>query len=72
MDYIEDKVLYTAVMFARSMIREGTPPQTAIYRAASYYQRNVSDVAHYVGQAAAEARHNRKRKRNDTNTGRDE
>jgi hypothetical protein len=69
MDYIEDKTLYKAVMFARSMIRKGTPPQTAIYRAANYYQRNVSDVAHFVGQVAAEARHSRKRKRNDTNTG---
>jgi hypothetical protein len=35
MDYIGDKTLYAAVMFALKMMREGTPP----------------DVARYTGQA---------------------
>ena len=53
MDFIQDKTLYKAVMFARFMIRKGTAPQMAIYRAAEYHNRNISDVAHYVGQAAS-------------------
>jgi len=50
MDYIADRSLYKAVMFARSMIRTGTRPNIANDRAGKYYQVSVSDVAHYVGQ----------------------
>lgn len=52
MDYIADRTLYAAVMFARRMIREGTPAGVANTRAARYYGYPVSHVAHYVGQAA--------------------
>jgi hypothetical protein len=51
MDYIPDKTLYKAVMFARRMMREGTPPGVANSRAAGYYRVNVSDVARHTGQA---------------------
>jgi hypothetical protein len=51
MNYIPDKQLYAAVMFARRMIREGTPPGVANTRAAGYYGVSIHDVARYVGQA---------------------
>jgi hypothetical protein len=50
MDYIPDRTLFNAVMFARRMIREGTPPGVANTRAADYYGVSVQDVAHYTGQ----------------------
>jgi hypothetical protein len=50
MDYIEDKELYKAVMFARKMIRQGKKPAIANSRAAQYYRLPVSDVAKYTGQ----------------------
>ena len=56
MDYIPDRTLFKAVMFARKMIREGTPAATANYRAANYYKVSVSDVAHYSGQAGGTSR----------------
>ena len=62
MDYIKDKALYKAVMFARLMIRKRTSPQTAIYRAAKHYNCNITDVAHYVGQAAAGVKHSRRKR----------
>lgn len=61
MDYIPDPMLYRAVMFARSMMREGTPPGVANSRAANYYGVPVGDVAHYTGQAGARARARRRR-----------
>lgn len=56
MDYIEDKRLYAAVMWSRKMIREGVPPGVANVRSAKYCGYPVSDVAHYVGQAAGTTR----------------
>lgn len=50
MDYIPDKRLYVAVMFALKMMREGTPPGVANTRAANHYGVAVQDVAHYTGQ----------------------
>lgn len=50
MDYIADKDLYRAVMFARKMISEGTAIGLAIYRAATYYGYDSSEVAKYIGQ----------------------
>jgi hypothetical protein len=52
MDFIPNKTLLSAVMFARRMIRQGTPPGLANYRAAKYYHVPVSSVAYYVGQVA--------------------
>jgi hypothetical protein len=56
MDYIPDKTLYAAVMFARKMIREGTAPGIANTRAAKYYKVSSKDVAHHVGQVASKVR----------------
>ena len=51
MDYIEDRDLYMAVMFARKMIRSRRLwAPLAIRKAARFYRVNTSDVAHYVGQ----------------------
>jgi hypothetical protein len=52
MDYIGNRDLFAAVMFSRKMIREGTDPWIANDRSARYYSVDVSDVAHYVAQAA--------------------
>jgi hypothetical protein len=60
MDYIPDRTLYAAVMFARKMIREGTPAGVANCRAANYYGVAVEDVAHYVGQAGGTYAHRRR------------
>lgn len=56
-DYIEDKSVFAAVSFARKMIRTGTSPGLANYRAARYYDVDVSTVARYVGQVASKKRH---------------
>ena len=52
MDFIPDKDLFAAVMFARKMIREGENPGKANYVAANYYGFSVEQVAHYTGQTA--------------------
>jgi hypothetical protein len=41
MDYIDDKQVFKAVMFARKMIREGTPPGAANKTAARYMAFNL-------------------------------
>lgn len=53
MDYISDKDVFKAVMFACKMIRNGTSPNNAIRKAANYYDVDMTDVAHYVGQRGA-------------------
>lgn len=50
MDYIPDKDMFKAVMWAVKMIRSGTSPSIAIRRAAYHYDVDMADVAHYVGQ----------------------
>lgn len=50
MEYIADKDLYRAVMFAAKMVREGEYKGLAIKKAAYYYQVSMADVAHYLGQ----------------------
>jgi hypothetical protein len=62
MDYIPDKRLYAAVMFALKMMREGTPPAVANARAAGYYHFPVTDVAHYTGQAGGTCAQRRRRR----------
>jgi hypothetical protein len=52
MDYISNKQLFKAVMFARSMMRKGTSPARANHVAASYYGFSTEQVAHYTGQCA--------------------
>ena len=61
MDFIDDKNLFAAVMFARRMIREGTSAGIANSRAAKYYAVSISDVARYVGQAGGTCRQRRRR-----------
>jgi hypothetical protein len=61
-DYIPDRTLFKAVMFALRMMREGTPPAVANTRAAGYYGVAVSDVAHYTGQAGAAGSRRRNRR----------
>lgn len=56
MDYIPDKRIYKAVMFARKMTREGTRPQIAIARAAKFYDADPSDIASYMGQVGGRKR----------------
>ena len=50
MDYIPDKDLYKAVMYARDMIHDRTQPSIAIRKAAFAYKVDMSDVAKYIGQ----------------------
>ena len=50
MDYIADKNLYKAVMWARKMRREGKPARDAIRIAARYYRVSDKDIAYYMGQ----------------------
>lgn len=61
MDWIPDKDIFRAVMFARQMIREGTYPGRAVKIAANYYKVVSGDVAHYVGQAAGTFKGRRKK-----------
>lgn len=56
MDYISDKNTYRAVMFARKMYREGRSAENAIRIASRYYDVDMSDVAHYMGQVAGRKR----------------
>jgi hypothetical protein len=65
MDYIEDKELYKAVMFARRMIRQGTKPPIANSRAAKYYAVPVGDVARYTGQTGGRLAAEQKRRSGD-------
>lgn len=60
MDYIADKTLYKAVMFARKMTREGRSPSNAIRVASRYYDVDMSDVAHYMGQVGSRIAHEHK------------
>lgn len=65
MDYIPNKTLFKAVMFSRDMMRRGTRPTVANYRAAQYYRVSVTDVAKFTGQVASRVK-DRKRKRRET------
>lgn len=63
MNFIPDKALYAAVMFARMMIREKqVAPAKAIFRAAEYYEVDQADVAHYVGKVANAVKNSYSRK----------
>lgn len=60
-DYIPDKSLFAAVIFARRMMREGTPPAIANTRAADYYGVAVQDVAHHTGQVGGRSARRKRR-----------
>lgn len=63
MDYIPDKNLFKAVMFARDMIRNGTSPGMANAIAARHYRYRVGEVARYVGQVGGTIVQRGRRKR---------
>jgi hypothetical protein len=52
MDYIPNKQLFAAVMFARNMMRDGQYPWVANKVAARYYGFKTTAVAQYTGQVA--------------------
>lgn len=56
MDYIPDKDVYKAVMFARKMRRDGRTAENAIRIASRYYDVDMSDVAKYMGQVGGRKR----------------
>lgn len=60
MDYIDDKNLYRAVMFACKMIRNGDSYTRAIGVASNYYKVNPNDVRHFVSQRSARTQANRR------------
>lgn len=60
MDYIADKDLYKAVMFACKMIKEGTGYHQAIRTASRYYDVDMDDVRHYVSQRGSRMQKERK------------
>jgi hypothetical protein len=51
-DRIDDVTLFKAVCFAITMMRQGTTPNIANARAASYYKVSTTDVAFYAAQHA--------------------
>lgn len=59
MPEIEDKNLREAVLTACEGIREGENPRLAIWKAASDYGYDTSEVARYVGKAGANAKKER-------------
>ena len=49
MDYIPDKDVYKAVMYATKLLKYGKSAPQAIRIAAYTYQVDTKDVAHYLG-----------------------
>lgn len=60
MDYIPDKDVYKAVMFARSLHRKGKSMSVSIRLASNYYDVDMSDVSKYVGQSGGRKRTERR------------
>lgn len=60
MDYIEDKDVFRAVMFAAKLIRDGRSANNAVRIASRYYDVDMSDVAHYLGQRGARRRNEKR------------
>ena len=56
MDFISNKDVYKAVMFARKLRRDGRTTENAIRIASKYYDVDMSDVAHYMGQIGGRRR----------------
>lgn len=50
MDYIDDKEVFKAVMYATKLLKWGKRAPDAIRIAAYTYQVDMSEVAHYLGQ----------------------
>lgn len=62
MDYIPDKDLYAAVMFACKMVKDGTDYHDAVRRASRYYDVEADDVRHYMSQRSGRTRANKPNK----------
>lgn len=56
MPYISDKDTFKAVIFARRLMGAGVPAGLANYKAAKYYDLDVSEVARYMGKLASNTR----------------
>lgn len=57
MDFISDKELFKAVMFACKMIQQGQHPAQAVEIAADYYDQEEKDVHFYVSQRSGRSQH---------------
>ena len=62
-DYIPDKKLASAVLFAVRMMRQGTYAPLANARAAKYYGVKTADVAFYTGQHSSRIKESRRGRR---------
>lgn len=59
MDYIEDPVVYKAVMFACNLLKKGNSYNSAILISSNYYRVDPDDVRHYVSQRSGRSQANR-------------
>lgn len=60
MDYIKDKDLFKAVMFACDLLKQGKSYTKSIGLASSYYDVNPDDVRHFVSQRSGRKQANMK------------
>jgi hypothetical protein len=52
--YIKDINFFKAISYARSLMKkEKIPIQLAMFKAAKFYKRDLSDVAKYMGKLGA-------------------
>lgn len=63
MDYIADKDLFKAVMFACALLKDGKSYTKAIGMASKYYNVNPDDVRHFVSQRSGRKQANQRNKR---------
>ena len=59
MDYIEDKAVLKAVMFACSLLKKGKNYSSAVRIASRYYDVDAGDVRHYLSQRSGRSQANR-------------
>lgn len=75
MDYIEDKDVYKAVMFACQLLKQGKSYTSAIGISSNYYDVNPEEVRHYVSQRSGRKQANidewkkKRNKRSEENNG---
>ena len=61
MSDIDDPGLYLAVKMARDLMREGTPPGLANWKAAICHYVDVSDVASWCGKIGGRVKRSKRR-----------
>lgn len=59
MDYIDDKNVYLAVMFACKLLQKGNSFTKSIATASRYYDVNPDDVRHFVSQRSGRSQANK-------------